>query len=467
MDSEISSILNELEKEQCYLLEKTGCNIWGIKCSFVNKTILFYNRLIPYVDNNKNNDEFFELLRKSYMYYINSNIARLTYKIEEEQNGVQYFESLMKYLMKISVRLSPFKMSYLSYISKCATEYSIKLNTYNNFKSAHEKELVEFKSEVSNFTRMNDMGSVEGYFRSKFMGNELLLLNQQNTDLTEMEFKKFFFHYKAFDFIFHYNNYNLNKLNSISYAAINDELVKLYNSYGINLKSTDKQFEKYDILEKNKHMELIYSKDGSYLTDNRVQGCCLNIAIDYDLISIIDELIKGGSISKISFKITSISKNQVSLEDFDRGGPLELDVKRIPEISSFYNENYNNKLIVQHNDVKNEITFEELRDDFDMIEDSVVTQVVHLKYALLNNEYFINHLDHELIVYSLEEYDEKINNIKAKGSKDKIKSFKIDDSKIPFFYKNNRGYFLYQILDAYFINKDLLKEYFCKITHEY
>ena len=77
---------------------------------------------------------------------------------------------------------------------------------------------------------------------------------------------------------------------------------------------------------------------------------------------------------------------------------------------------------------------------------------------------FINHLDHELIVYSLEEYDDKIKDIKGKGSKGKIKSFKIDESKIPFFYKSNKGYFLYQVLDAYFNHKDLLREYFCKIT---
>lgn len=64
MDSELLSILNDLKKEQYELLESTGCNYWGIKCSFINKTNLFFDRLIPYVDENKHNDVFLQSLKK-------------------------------------------------------------------------------------------------------------------------------------------------------------------------------------------------------------------------------------------------------------------------------------------------------------------------------------------------------------------------------------------------------------------
>ncbi|HFK7970748.1 TPA: hypothetical protein ACG0J3_002194 [Escherichia coli] len=464
MDSELLSILNDLKKEQYELLEITGCNYWGIKCSFINKTNLLFDRLIPYVDKNKHNDVFFTIIKESYIYYINSNVARLTYEIKKENNGVMYFEKQVNHLKEMYSKVIPFSRNYLSHVLKCLISNEGTLNSYNSFKSLHENELSDFNSEISSFNNLKNIEEVECYFRAKFMGNELSFLNQDNAALNEDEFKTFFFHYKVFDFIFHYNNYMSNKINSLSYASVNDEVYNLYKEHCIDLKSVDKQFDKYQVIEKNKSLELISSKDGSYLIDDRIPGYCLNITIDYDLLKVIEELINSNSIVKISFKVTSISTSQVAMEDFDRGGPLELDVKGIPDISSFYSENYQDKLIIKHDSVMKEITFEELRDDFYMINDSVVTQVVHLKYDIHDKEYFINHLDHELIVYSLEEYDDKIKDIKGKGSKGKIKSFKIDESKIPFFYKSNKGYFLYQVLDAYFNHKDLLREYFCKIT---
>ena len=70
-------------------------------------------------------------------------------------------------------------------------------------------------------------------------------------------------------------------------------------------------------IEKNKSLELISSKDGSYLIDDRIPGYCLNITIDYDLLKVIEELINSNSIVKISFKVTSISTSQVAMEDFE------------------------------------------------------------------------------------------------------------------------------------------------------
>ena len=59
-----------------------------------------------------------------------------------------------------------------------------------------------------------------------------------------------------------------------------------------------------------------------------------------------------------------------------------------------------------------------------------------------------------------DEYDNRLCNIKAKGKiLKRQKTFKIDNSEIPFFI-NGRPELLIQILYTYFLRKDLLDEYF-------
>ena len=88
--------------------------------------------------------------------------------------------------------------------------------------------------------------------------------------------------------------------------------------------------------------------------------------------------------------------------------------------------------------------------------------MVHIEYFLESDEFIINHLDHEFIVYNLDEYQKRQSNPEIKGHK-KVKTFKIDNSKIPFKFKKGNEYFLFQVLDAYFKNTDLVSEYFEKI----
>lgn len=124
------------------------------------------------------------------------------------------------------------------------------------------------------------------------------------------------------------------------------------------------------------------------------------------------------------------------------------------------------------------ITFEELCEDFDYFEDMVVTQVVHLQYKNFEDNAYIMHLDHEYIFYTIEEYEKRLGNVTQKGTAQRrMKSFKIDNSKIPFdfrceiFRKDENGndlpvekeQFLCYVLECYFKHKDLLNEYFQKV----
>lgn len=151
------------------------------------------------------------------------------------------------------------------------------------------------------------------------------------------------------------------------------------------------------------------------------------------------------------------------MEEMEHGSTLKIDVSDLPEVSKFYTiDNYEDSLWVRHDIEKQSLTFEEMLDDFEIVNQDVVTQVIHLEYKYLEDEYLITHIDHEFIVYTLDEYSERLSNPVKKGYK-KIKSFKVDNARIPFMFKKDDEYFLYKVLDSYLVNKVLISEYFSKI----
>ena len=145
-------------------------------------------------------------------------------------------------------------------------------------------------------------------------------------------------------------------------------------------------------------------------------------------------------------------------------------------VSKLYSEKYENCMWVII-DPPN-ITFEELCEDFDIYEDMVITQVIHLQYVIEHEKTYITHLDHEYIFYSIDEYERRLIDVTQKGeAQARMKSFKIDHARIPFdrrckvLRRDEEGndlpleneQFLCYVLECYFKHKDLLKEYFQKI----
>ena len=163
-------------------------------------------------------------------------------------------------------------------------------------------------------------------------------------------------------------------------------------------------------------------------------------------------------------------------EALERGEQFDLSNLGSYSVSRLYSTQYEDCLWVVI-DSEN-ITFEELCEDFESIEDMIVTQVVHVEYETHTDGAFITHLDHEYIFYTIEEYEKRMSNATQKGSaKTRMKSFKIDNSKIPFDFscetnrKDENGnelpiqseQFLCYVLESYFKHKDLLNEYFQKM----
>ena len=165
-------------------------------------------------------------------------------------------------------------------------------------------------------------------------------------------------------------------------------------------------------------------------------------------------------------------------EAIERGEQFDLARLGSFSVSRLYSNSYDDCLWVVI-DPQN-ITFKELCEDYEFDGDMIITQVVHLEYITSEDGAFITHLDHEYIFYTFEQYDERLHNPSQKGeAKTRMKSFKIDNSRIPFDHtcenkrKDENGNdlpvqhvpFLIYVLESYFRHKDLLIEYFQKMLH--
>ena len=147
------------------------------------------------------------------------------------------------------------------------------------------------------------------------------------------------------------------------------------------------------------------------------------------------------------------------LEEKEFGKIFSFENLENPTITKLYSTNkYGNKLWVIIDEEN--IISEELLEDFEIYGNSIVTQVIHLQYKKEEDNYIIYHIDHEYIFYTEDEYMKRENKSMQKGeARTRFKTFKVDNSKIPFIL-NDGSFFLYKVLDTYFVNKDLIQEYF-------
>jgi len=228
----------------------------------------------------------------------------------------------------------------------------------------------------------------------------------------------------------------------------------------ISIYETKDCVNKYNMLKFTKNHALYIShKEGSHIHDHTNGYYFFNDFLNDFLFETINDLIEKDFIQDISFLITSIRTDTLTLEEKEYGRRFNYDIRTLPDVSCFYEVNKPaNKLIVKVEKAKEKtsITFETIKDDFNNLNDLVVTNLIHLEIDNNNN---INHLDHEFIFYTLEEYDKKIKNHKQKGHS-KIKTIKIDNSKIPINYTYKRVPFLIHFLMELLDNKDLIEEYF-------
>ena len=141
------------------------------------------------------------------------------------------------------------------------------------------------------------------------------------------------------------------------------------------------------------------------------------------------------------------------------GNAFNTNISQLPNLSALSDENIpDNRLIIKKE--KEDLTFEELVDDFEVYEDYIVTQVVHARYKSKEGKEYITHIDHEYVFYNFAEYNSKQDCLKNKGeAREKFKTFKIDNAKIEF-VSDASSNIVYQTLRAFFKNDVLINEYF-------
>lgn len=265
----------------------------------------------------------------------------------------------------------------------------------------------------------------------------------------------------------------------------NEQLLKMYKDIGIDI--SNNLNSNYGLLTfDNEFMNIYCDKDNQKLIDKRiVEKFGKHFSILYNhrlLLSCLNHLFfHEKMIGELSFRVDSIiDKACLILDEFDFGSKLKVDISNLPKISRFYNlESPKDNLWIFHDKQKNQISFEELCDDFELFNDDIVTQLVHLEYTTIDNEYYITHIDHEYIIYTFDQYENRLSDNSQKGYK-KVKTFKVDNAQIPFFYqythfqncyetrtrKEQKDYFLFIVLDSFFKHKKLIKEYFENISNQ-
>lgn len=279
--------------------------------------------------------------------------------------------------------------------------------------------------------------------------------------------------YRGFIYLYYaYEEYRC-KRNDV-FNSEQKDVEMLYDGY-FNKPS---QFEKYGLVPIKNGIELMClnpprifdcKKDKTLFIKNMPLYLCDKV----------QQLIENGCITDIAVRVKNNCiydgkvSHEIILEEIERGKLFSLSDLGTLQTTKLYSKNYEDSLwiVVESKD----ITFEELCQDFIVSGNEIITQVVHLQYEKSEKGVFITHLDHEYIFYTVDEFEERGKNPNQKGSaKTRMKSFKIDNSHIPFdlkyevVWKDTEGNevspvlvpFICFVLDTYFQHKDLLLEYF-------
>lgn len=281
--------------------------------------------------------------------------------------------------------------------------------------------------------------------------------------------------------IFLYHAYsNLDFIRKNPYNSDIDKLTAVYDDHF----KKQSEFMSYGLIPIDQYRTLLL------VNPPRIYDCSINKTfltknIPLHLLEKFSEMKSKGMIKNLSIRLMNESGYEGKMccnylqHELERGEQFDLANLGSYSVSRLYSTRYEDCLWVVI-DPRN-ITFEELCEDFESDGDMIVTQMVHLEYETSVGEVFITHLDHEYIFYTIEEYEKRMRNATQKGNaKTRMKSFKIDNSKIPFDYKceihrkDETGHepsvqseqFLCYVLESYFKHTDLLNEYFRKVHQQ-
>ncbi len=269
----------------------------------------------------------------------------------------------------------------------------------------------------------------------------------------------------------------------------------IYNSDCNNLKelyaqhcSKESSLYKYNMIDIVKECELM-PIDAPRIYDKRIDKTIFTSNIPRELLLTISILKDMGILGNLAVRVSNLKSKiydgrydlQTLMEAKEFGKLFSINNITSVPVTKLYSKEYADALWIKITET--DITFEELC-KFDVrTNDSIVTQVIHLQYRKENDKIVISHIDHEFVFYDEKEYINRKTNSDIKGTKfTRLKSFKIDNSMIPFDYTIVRKVsifnsdsnedvvveenvpFLLFVLKCYFKHEELIDEYFQNIV---
>lgn len=344
---------------------------------------------------------------------------------------------------------------------KINLEYNIKM-----FEEMEQLDIIHKEQLISYKTQLNELScdSIDNWIKKNCKWIQNYVMDRPYSEVRVLLY-------------IYYSFYNYDYQNEHPFCSDLHELDSVYE----NIFDKQSQFSKYGIVPIDNERELIP------ITPPRIYDRIINKTfftknVPLNLLEKIAEMISIGIIKDFSVRLCNEPGYSGKLcyeyvtEAVERGKIFDFVNLGNYSINKLYSKEYENCMWIAI-DPQN-ITFEELCSNFDVYNDMIVTQVVHLQYEKEGECTYITHLDHEYVFYTIDEYNNRMSNAAQKGTaKTRMKSFKIDNSRIPFDYRcevlekdengndlvRNYEHFLYYVLDCYFKHKDLLKEYFQEI----
>lgn len=381
-------------------------------------------------------------------------------KNSKQSNLLRYFALSLRFYFQTIISESEQRLDSINNEIKCLKkqkEWNDSHSQYYNSLISTEERIIDKAKEMS---LKSTLEGFYNYFSSKAKENSTFEILEKWINDGEF-FKKNYCYYCVFESI--YNFYCFEYL-SLKDSNIKESPLFLYFENHDRSLLVDKNFTKYGLITLTNDFEPICTEHLECRIFNKPLNITLPLSrkIDNKLFKKFIDLYDTGIIRQISFKPSLVEpytgkvSTDIALEAVEFGRVFDIELNALIPTKLFSLDS--DSLWV--NPVGQEITFEELKYNFDTFDDYVMTQAVHLKFFNKEDIFYIEHIDHEIIFYTFDEYDNRLCNIKAKGKVLKRqKTFKIDNSEIPFFI-NGKPELLIQILYTYFSRKDLLDDYF-------
>ncbi|WP_373740895.1 hypothetical protein [Neisseria sp.] len=266
--------------------------------------------------------------------------------------------------------------------------------------------------------------------------------------------------------------------NKFSLNLKNNPLVDFYKEKGIDLIKEDKQYEKYGLISISLDNFEFCSSQPFQLRDRRIDSTFYFSSLIPNKTSMhrnnhpslkdyLWSSLENKKINQLALlpEFNSVPSDGLSLilENFEKGVSFRINGLNKENIAKLFQEREYGNQLWAYMDGDTDITFEEFDEsaakDYLDICGFYVTNVVHLKYFKDGDDYFIEHLDHEYVFYLPDEYEKrKLTHLQKGNAKKRIKTFKVDNSKIPLDSEDDFE-FLELILKECLKHTDLIEEF--------